>query len=67
VPSLEGAVRIRLPAGTRAGQRLRLPGKGLRGEGGSRGSLYAVVRIDLPDRTDPAAEPLWRELKERAR
>lgn len=64
VASLEGPLRIRIPAGTHAGRRLRIAGRGLGKEDGSRGDLYAVVRIDIPDRTDARIERLFRGLKE---
>lgn len=67
VPTLDGPIRIKLPPQTHAGRRLRLPGKGLRGEDGSLGALFAVVRIDIPDRFDARVERLLRELKENAR
>jgi len=64
VPTLEGPIRIRIPAGTHCGRRLRIAGKGLGQEGGSRGDLYAVVRIDIPGRIDERMERLYRELRE---
>mgnify|MGYP001604527293 FL=1 len=63
-PTLEGPIRIRIPAGTHSGRRLRIAGKGLGKEGGSRGDLYAVVRIDIPDRTNDRMERLYQELRE---
>ncbi|MBI5211366.1 MAG: J domain-containing protein [Elusimicrobia bacterium] len=64
VPTLEGPVRIRLPAGTHAGRRLRIAGKGLGKESGARGDLHAVVRIDIPGHTNERMEKLYRELRE---
>ncbi|MFA6091477.1 MAG: DnaJ C-terminal domain-containing protein [Elusimicrobiota bacterium] len=64
VPTLEGGLRIRIPAGTHSGRRLRIAGKGLGKEGGSRGDLYAVVRIDIPERSNERMERLYRELRE---
>jgi curved DNA-binding protein len=64
VPTLEGPIRIKIPAGTHAGRALRIPGKGLGKEGGSRGDLYAVVRIDIPDPTDSRMEGLYKEMRE---
>lgn len=64
VPTLEGPIRIRIPAGTHSGRRLRLAGKGLGKEGGSRGDLHAVVRIDIQDRTNDRIEKLYQELRE---
>jgi len=64
VPTPEGPIRIRIPAGTHSGRRLRIAGKGLGKEDGSRGDLHAVARIDIPDRTDDRMERLYQELRE---
>ncbi|HAM36171.1 MAG TPA: molecular chaperone DnaJ [Elusimicrobia bacterium] len=64
VPTLEGAIRIRIPAGTHSGRRLRIAGQGLGKDDGARGDLYAVVRIDIPGRIDERMERLYRELRE---
>lgn len=66
VPTLEGPVKIKIPAGTRAGRVLRVAGRGLGREGGGRGDLHAAVRIDIPARTSPQIEKLYRELKKAA-
>ncbi|MBI5200264.1 MAG: DnaJ domain-containing protein [Elusimicrobia bacterium] len=63
VPTLEGALRIKIPAGTHAGRALRVPGKGLGKEVDSRGDLYVVVRIDIPESADGRMERLYREMK----
>jgi len=50
LPTFEGAVRLRVPAGAQSGKKLRLRGKGLPDlRGGERGDLYAVLRIVLPE------------------
>jgi DnaJ-class molecular chaperone len=64
VPSLDGPIRVKISAGTHAGRVLRVAGKGLGREGGGRGDLHAAVRIDIPDRSDPRLEKLYREMKE---
>jgi curved DNA-binding protein len=62
LPTFEGHVRIRVPAGTQSGRKLRLRGKGVPDlRGGERGDLYAVVQIVLPERTaglEKAVKPL---------
>jgi curved DNA-binding protein len=67
LPTFEGPVRLRLPAGAQAGTKLRLRGKGLPDlKGGPRGDLHAVVKIVLPEPSDPlrrAVEPLARLYK----
>lgn len=57
MPTFEGPVKLRVPAGAQSGTRLRLRGKGLpdlRGPG--RGDLYAVVRIVLPEADERLAQ-----------
>lgn len=68
VPTLEGEVKLKVPAGTQSGQLFRLKGKGmpqLRGEG--RGALLAKVMIQVPDAVGSADEALWRQLAEASR
>ena len=48
IPTLDGPVALKVPAGAPAGQRLRLHGKGLTRRNGSRGDLYARLRLVLP-------------------
>ena len=55
VPTLDGSVRVKLPAGATSGQKMRLRGKGVRMARG-RGDLFLVLRPTAPE-TD-AAEAL---------
>ena len=48
VPALDGQLSLKVPAKTSAGSQLRLRGLGLPREDGSRGDLYAVVKILVP-------------------
>jgi DnaJ-class molecular chaperone len=48
VPTLEGPVTLKVPPDAPAGRRLRLREKGLARRNGSRGDLYARLRIVLP-------------------
>jgi curved DNA-binding protein len=58
-PTLAGAVDLRIPANAKAGQRMRLKGRGL--PGATPGDQYVVLKIVLP----PADTPEARELYER--
>ena len=51
VPTLDGPVKLNIPSGSQAGQRLRLQGKGLAGQ--PRGDLLVTLRIVVP--TSPSA------------
>jgi chaperone protein DnaJ len=62
IPSFEGDLRLRVPAGSSSGRKLRLRGKGLpelRGAG--RGDLYAVLKIVVPEES-AEADRLARDL-----
>jgi curved DNA-binding protein len=67
LPTFEGKVRFSVAAGTPAGKQIRLRGKGLPDQhGGPRGDLYAVVKLVLPEPSEPlraavqALEPLYK-------
>jgi curved DNA-binding protein len=64
VPTPGGAVRLKIPAGTQAGQHLRLPARGLPRPKGEPGDLYAVVLIVVPSVLDEAQRALYRQLQE---
>jgi DnaJ-class molecular chaperone len=51
VPTMNGRVAMKLPAGASSGQRLRLAGRGMpRAHGGGRGDLYVQIKIVVPKR-----------------
>ena len=63
VPTLDGAARLRVPPGTRSGQRFRLRGHGVpapRGSG-ARGDLVVAVTVVLPPVADERSRALLRE------
>jgi DnaJ-class molecular chaperone len=58
----DGVITLTVPAGTRAGQKLRLRGKGLDDGQGGRGDFYAVVRLALPEVLNERQRQLIKEL-----
>lgn len=44
VPTLDGPVQVKVPAGTHSGKKLKLSGKGL----STKGNLYVTLTIDVP-------------------
>ena len=62
VKTLEGTVMLKVPAGSLAGQKLRLRGQGLRREDGSRGDLYAILEVVVPGSVGAEEKKLWEEL-----
>lgn len=64
VPTLDGAVSLKVPAGSTAGQKLRLRRQGLPREDGERGDLYAVLGISVPTEVNQEQKKLWEKLAE---
>jgi DnaJ-class molecular chaperone len=54
VPTLTGAVEMKIPAMTGSGRTFRLRGKGLPKKDGTRGDLFATTAVALPTAEDPA-------------
>jgi DnaJ-class molecular chaperone len=61
VPTLDGSVSIRIPAGTQSGQRLRVRGRGL-GKEGDRGDLFVEIRVVVPQKVSESERKLWEKL-----
>jgi curved DNA-binding protein len=62
----EGAVKLKVAPETTAGRRLRLRGRGLPRADGARGDLYAVVRIEVPEKPTPAEHEAYEALRRSA-
>jgi curved DNA-binding protein len=62
VPTLGGAVNLKVPAGTRAGQQLRLSGRGLPKPEAGAGDLYAIVQIVMPPELSERERELLKQL-----
>lgn len=62
VPTLDGAVDLKIPAWTNGGRTFRLKGKGFPAKTGA-GDLYVSVRIELPENPDPEIEALAKKLR----
>jgi len=61
VPTLSGGVRLRIPSGAKAGQKMRLTGKGMPEKSGN-GDLYAVVQIVVPPQVSDEERALYEKL-----
>ncbi len=60
-PTPNGAVDLKIPAGSASGRKLRLKGRGIPGQ--SPGDLYVVLQIALPPAGTEDARAAWRELE----
>jgi curved DNA-binding protein len=63
VPTLEGTVRVTVRPGARAGQKLRVAGKGLPAPRGGHGDLYCVVQIAVPATLTERERKLYEEMR----
>ena len=62
MPTPAGTVSLKVPPGTRAGQKLRLAGRGFKRADGTAGHLYANVQIAVPTVVDERQRELFRQL-----
>ena len=64
VPTLDGTIKLRLPAGTEAGKQLRVRGRGLpKGKSGERGDFYVIVEVALPTQLGEEERAQWEKLR----
>jgi curved DNA-binding protein len=66
IRTLDGRVRVRVPAGTSSGRRIRVKGRGFPAGSGAQepGDLYAEVRIVVPESPSEREKELFAELRE---
>jgi DnaJ-class molecular chaperone len=62
VPTLDGPVELRIPAGSQGGQTLRLRGKGLAKQDGSQGDQYVRLKIVVPPKPTEKELELLKQL-----
>lgn len=64
VPTLNGSVKLKIPAGTSSGRTFRLRGRGVKASDGSKGDLLATVQVAVPEKLSKKQKELVRELSE---
>ena len=62
VPTLNGPINIRIPAGTQNGQKLRVRGRGLPQRDGASGDLIVQTVIEAPSKVSDSERKLWEQL-----
>ena len=68
VRTLDGTARVKVPAGSSCGRRLRLRGQGLPGNAEApAGDLYAVVTIQVPKRLSKRERDLFQQLADHSK
>ncbi len=60
VPTLDGPVKVKVPAGTHNGKKLKLSGKGL----STKGDLYVTLTIDVPRTLTKEQKDLFSKLEQ---
>jgi curved DNA-binding protein len=61
-PTIDGKVEMKIPPGSKNGQRLRLRGQGLNKRKGGRGDEYVRLKIDVPKEVSQEERHLYEEL-----
>jgi curved DNA-binding protein len=65
VDSLDGPIKLRIPAAAENGQQLRVRGRGLpKGKAGERGDFYVVLNIQIPSTLRAEERALWEKLRD---
>jgi curved DNA-binding protein len=62
VPTPDGAVKMKIPAGTQPGQKFRLKGRGMPSGKDTRGDLFAEAKVLLPTSVGEKERALWEQL-----
>lgn len=63
IPTLDGAVEMKIPPGIGSGKKLRIKGRGL-GSGAKRGDQFVRIMVQAPDRLSSEERDLWEKLQE---
>jgi len=64
VPTLDGSIKLRVPAGAENRQQLRVRGRGLpKGKTGERGDFHAVLNVLVPTISNNEERALWEKLR----
>ena len=65
IPTLYGNVKLTIPEGSNTGDKHRLKGKGIEDlHSGSKGNMYVVINVVIPDKIDRKQKKLFEELSE---
>lgn len=65
VPTLSGKrISVKVPAGTKAGKRIRIPGRGFPNKRGAAGDMYLLVSIDVPSNPTEEVKEIYKKLSE---
>jgi curved DNA-binding protein len=64
LPTLDGSIKLRVPAGSDNGRQLRVRGRGLpKGKSGERGDFFVTINILVPTNVSDEERRLWEQLR----
>lgn len=63
VPIFGRSLKIKIPAGSQNGQKMRIKGQGFPGKGAVQGDLFIVLHIEVPANLTADERAKWEELK----
>ena len=64
VPTPDGMIQMKIPAGIHNGQKMRLKDRGLKRKNGTLGDMFVRVKIDLPPEQSPEEVELYKKVFE---
>ncbi|MBL1209447.1 J domain-containing protein [Geminocystis sp. GBBB08] len=64
VPTIDGLVKMNVPAGVKSGQRLKLANKGYPNIRGERGDQLVIIQIVIPDQVSDEEKKLYAQIRE---
>ncbi|MBM3857017.1 MAG: J domain-containing protein [Verrucomicrobia bacterium] len=64
IPTPDGRVKLKIPAGTQPGKKFRIPGQGLPMGKSTRGDFFAVITIQILTTLTAEEKAAWEKLKE---
>lgn len=67
VPTLNGAVTLKIPSGTSQGRTFRVRGRGAPKRGGGKGDLLVTVQVEVPSRLSKEERQLLERFREKHR
>ena len=63
-PTLDGPVKLRIPAGVQSGQKLRLGQRGFPKRGGERGDQFVTIQVIVPEHLSSQERDLYEQLQQ---
>ncbi len=64
IPTLDGSVTLKIPAGTSSGQTFRIRGRGISRPDGTKGDILATVHVAVPKKISKRKQELVQQLAE---